>query len=157
MLTALCALLAHGWEKLLHGFQTPSFTLLAAALAGIALGMFAVAALGAHTGVGFSAMQQRSVEFNEQRVNVSAHLVTGNPVFLPDKPMFHLPYPSPERLKEFLDDPTLRSTLHRRLFVTPAQAISAALEQDPEMGPASYAGREILAARRRITVAACYC
>jgi len=35
VLTALCALLAHGWENFLHGFQTPFFTLLAATLAGI--------------------------------------------------------------------------------------------------------------------------
>jgi hypothetical protein len=120
----------------------------------LALGVCEIAALGVRTGASLTMMRTRSVEFAAQRLNVSAYLVTGEESFMRDKPMFDLPYPDPALLKQYLDDPTLRKILHRHVFATPKQPLAAALYEDAEIGPMSYAGRVLLVYRMRIAAAA---
>lgn len=120
----------------------------------VALGVCEIVALGVRTGTSLIMMRARSVEFAAQRLNVSAYLVTGDESFMRDKPMFDLPHPVPARLKHYLDDPTIRKILHRHVFATPKQPLSAALYEDAGIGPVSYAGRVLLVYRMQIAAAA---
>lgn len=120
----------------------------------IALGICEVTALGVRTGVGLIMMRARSVEFAAQRLNVSAYMVTGDESFMRNKPMFDLPHPVPNRLKHYLDDPTIRKILHRHVFATPKQPLAAALYEDADIGPISYAGRVLIVYRMHIAGAA---
>jgi hypothetical protein len=43
--------------------------------------------------------------------NVRSYLTTGDVSFLTDKPLFHIPYPDPDRLRSLLDEPEIRAIL----------------------------------------------
>lgn len=53
---------------------------------------------------------------NEQEENVRSYLCTRNMSHLKDKPFLFIPYPDPEGLAGFLDDPTIRSILPPRVY-----------------------------------------
>ncbi len=68
-----------------------------------------------------------------QTRNVHAYLGTGDFSHLADKPLLHIPYPDPNRLRMFLDDPSIRNMLPG----TPGQAAGAQAHRRAPLGTLS--------------------
>lgn len=76
--------------------------------------------------VAFSRMQER---------NVRGYLTTGQDRWLYDAAFLEIPYPSPERLQQLLDDPTIRSILPRQLFDPSSETTARSPDQAPLITP----------------------
>jgi hypothetical protein len=86
---------------------------MAAAAAGLLFGATTLAlATVALAGIGSLGEHRARVE--HQTRNVEAYLRTGDPGHLEHKPFLHVPYPDPQRLRMFLDDPAIVAMLGGR-------------------------------------------
>jgi hypothetical protein len=77
-----------------------------------------------------------------RKVNLTRFLTTGDVAALANKPPFHIPYPSAERLREIVADPALRAILPPELMNRPEQANrlrAFALRQGPLLLPIGIA------------------
>jgi hypothetical protein len=77
-----------------------------------------------------------------RKANLSRFLTTGDFAALTNKPPFHIPYPSAERLREIVADPALRAILPPELMNRPEQANrlrTFALRQGPLLLPIGIA------------------
>lgn len=129
-------------------FQAPMLAMVCATLGLILL------ALGANSSLSLSRLEERKQQLNQQRVNVSSYLQTGQPAVLDGKPFLHIPYPDPVRMRMFLDDPTLRPLLRPHLFAPPDAPVAEALAVDPQMGLLSRLSRNVIASRYALGVVA---
>jgi hypothetical protein len=70
-----------------------------------------------------------------QERNVRGYLTTGQHRWLYHAAFLEIPYPSPERLQQLLDDPTIRSILPRQLFDPSSETTARSPDQAPLITP----------------------
>ncbi len=107
-------------------------------------------AYGARAQNGISMLNQRASELQAQRTNLLGYLTDHDIGHLRDKPFLHIPYPDPDRLRGFVDDPTIAAMLRPSLFLAPTTPVGAAVAASPDMGIASRLGRYLIDMRFRI-------
>jgi len=66
---------------------------------------------------------QKAISSRTQEQNVRGYLQSGRAQWLYDAEFHAIPYPSPERLQQLLDDPTIRGFLPASLFGSSAQCL----------------------------------